>query len=75
MAKLDRQKFESLVTQHKAGFIVGLQDVAGIKPRLDIDVLLKRHSKTFNLFLQALQRLKDMKKSDIMSYYQIAGKF
>lgn len=75
MAKLDRQKFDSLKTQHKSGLIVGLKDVAGVKDRLDIDVLLKRNPKTFNLFLQALQHLKDMKKSEIMSYYQIAGRY
>lgn len=74
MATLDRKKFRDLEDQHKKGIVVGLKDIAGTAHRLDVDVLLKRHAKTFNLFLIALQRLKDMKKSDIMSYYQIAGK-
>ena len=70
---------------HKRGVVVGLRDVAGVAPRLDIDVLLLNHADTFNLLLIALMELKaenlpweiddgfKVKKADKMSYFQLAG--
>ena len=41
------------------GMVIGLKDVTkdfmdGVVPQLDIDVLLKRHPDTFNLFLAVM---------------------
>ena len=61
------------------GFATGLPGF-GVVPRLDIDVLLKQHPDTFNLFLLALRELQQEKPGqnpplwqDKMSYYQLAG--
>lgn len=70
---------------HKDGVVVGLKEVAGVAPRLDIDVLLLTKPKVFNLLLIALMELKgdpvtwaiddDFKvpRSDKMSYFKLAG--
>ena len=76
---------DKLEKAHEEGTVLGLQDVAGVTSRLDIDVLLLKHPETFNLFLIALMELKiedvtwdiddDYKvtKKDKMSYYKLAG--
>lgn len=70
---------------HKEGLVVGLKEVAGVAPRIDIDLLLLNHPDIFNLLLIALKELKgedvpwpidkdfEVKKDDKMSFYQIAG--
>ena len=70
---------------HDQGAVVGLRDVAGVAPRLDIDVLLLKHPDTFNLLLIALMELKaealpwkiddgfKVDKANKMSYFQLAG--
>ncbi|MCJ1284989.1 hypothetical protein MMC26_004326 [Xylographa opegraphella] len=70
---------------HKDGVVVGLRDVAGVAPRLDIDVLLLDHPDTFNLLLIALMELKaeslpwevddgfKVDKANKMSYFKLAG--
>ena len=67
------QKFDELKQAHKRGEVVGLRKVADVAPRLDIDVLLDKEPKTFNLFLLALKELQEDKGDDIMGYFQIAG--
>lgn len=67
-------KFKALQDKHKQGLIVGLADINGVVPRLDIDVLLYTKPKTFNLFALALRKLKQSGQNDIMGYFQIAGK-
>ena len=53
------------------GIVLGLRKVAGVVPRLDIDVLLHQEPDASNLFLLAFE---DLKKDDgIMGYFQIAG--
>lgn len=68
------QKFESLRDAHNKGVIVGLREVAGLAPRLDIDVLMEKNPKAFNLFLIAFEQLQQVPSSDIMGFFQIAGK-
>lgn len=75
MAKLNENKLKELVEAHNKGIVLGLKDVAGIVPRLDIDVLLHDYPKTFNLYVLAFDELQQ--KSDIndrMGYFQIAGR-
>ena len=56
------------------GVVIGLKDVAGVVPRLDVDLLLLNEPNTFNLFLLALQSLQSEKDSeDKMAYFKIAG--
>ena len=59
------------------GRVIGLKDVTGkFLDRVDIDEMLTKSPKTFNLFLLALEYLQDEKTSrnDKMSYFQIAGR-
>lgn len=65
MEKLDQAK--------KDGVVIGLHEIAGFVPRLDIDLLLLREPDTFNLFLPAFQKLKDEAHTEKMGYFQIAG--
>ncbi|KAI0126190.1 hypothetical protein BJ170DRAFT_685428 [Xylariales sp. AK1849] len=67
------QKLKALEAAHKQGIVVGLKEVAGVAPRLDIDVLIKENPKAFNLFLIAFELLKQDPRSDIMGFFQIAG--
>ncbi|MCJ1400073.1 hypothetical protein MMC11_003276 [Xylographa trunciseda] len=74
-----------LDSAHNDGVVVGLRDVAGVAPRLDIDVLILNHPDTFNLLLIALMELKaealpweidavfKVDKANKMSYFQLAG--
>lgn len=58
------------------GIVLGLNEVTGeVRDRLDIDELLFRHPKTFNLYLLALADLQNADKSnkDKMGWFQIAG--
>ncbi|MCJ1396693.1 hypothetical protein MMC18_009585 [Xylographa bjoerkii] len=62
------------------GMVVGLKDVTedfmdGVVPRLDIDVILKRHPDTFNLFLAVMVDFAADSAGweDPWSYFQIAG--
>jgi tyrosinase len=64
---------DKLNQAQKDGVVVGLKDVAGVVPRLDVDQLLLQEPDTFNLFLLALQSLQEDDSSNIMGYYQIAG--
>ncbi|KAL8792906.1 MAG: hypothetical protein Q9195_004483 [Heterodermia aff. obscurata] len=66
----------SLDEAQRKGIVLGLKDATGqLRERLDIDELLFRHPKTFNLFLLALAELQDETKSnkDKMGWFQIAG--
>lgn len=57
------------------GVVLGLHDVAGVQPRLDIDQLILQEPDTFNLFVLALNELMDFSVSgDKMGYFQNAGK-
>lgn len=67
------KKLQELRVAHQNIIVVGLEKVAGIVPRRDIDILLKEYPDTFNLLLQALVALQDEKIDDPMSYFQIAG--
>lgn len=70
---------------YQEGLVVGLRDVAGIAPRLDIDELLLNHPETFNLLIIALKELKGetvpweipnefkIAKENKFSFFQIAG--
>ena len=74
MARLDESKLQELIEAQNKGIVVGLRDIAGIVPRLDIDVLLHDFPKTFNLFILAFDELQ--RKSNIddkMGFFQIAG--
>ncbi|KAK8060693.1 Tyrosinase [Apiospora saccharicola] len=57
-----------------AGIVKGLKDISGVKPRLDIDVMIKTQPDTFNLFILALDK---MQKPDFqpraLRYAEIAG--
>ena len=58
------------------GIVLGLNEVTGeVRERLDIDELLLRHPKTFNLYLLALANLQNEATSnkDKMGWFQIAG--
>ena len=58
------------------GIVLGLNEVTGeVRDRLDIDELLFRHPKTFNLYLLALTDLQNEAASnkDKMGWFQIAG--
>lgn len=72
---------------YQKGLVVGLRDVAGVVPRLDIDELLLKHPDTFNLLLIALKELKGevvpwqvpaefkITKDNKLSFFQIAGTY
>ena len=65
---------DKLIQAQKDGVVVGLKDVAGIVPRLEIDQLLLERPDTFNLLLLALGELMDdPDASKKMGYYQLAG--
>ena len=60
----------------KQGIVLGLKEVTGkVRERLDIDELLLRHPKTFNLYLLALADLQNeaISNKDKMGWFQIAG--
>ena len=48
--------------------------MAGVAPRLDIDVFLDENHKAFNLFILAYDKLQKVLRSDKMGFFQIAGK-
>ena len=69
------QALAELRDAHEKGIVFGLQGVSKTVERLDVDVLLTKHPKTFNLFVLALDKLQhETPPSDKMSYFQIAGK-
>lgn len=57
-----------------AGIVKGLRDISGVKPRLDIDVMIRDQPDTFNLFILALDK---MQKPDFqpsrLRYAEISG--
>lgn len=65
----------TLEQAQKDGVVLGLGDATGeVRQRLDIDDLLVKYPKTFNLFLLALRELQDEKfTNDKMGWFQIAG--
>ena len=74
MSRLDENKLQALQRAHAKGIVVGLKDVAGIVPRLDIDVLLVQQPQTFNLFILAFDKLqRESSSTEKMGYFQIAG--
>lgn len=65
---------EALKQAQKDGVLIGLKDVSGLQPRLDIDVLLMKKPDTFNLFILALSELQKPENTrDPMGYFQLAG--
>ena len=67
----------SLDEAQKKGIVLGLNvATVQLRERLDVDELLSRYPKTFNLFLLALAELQDETKSnnDKMGWFQIAGR-
>jgi len=66
---------EALREANKAGVIKGLLGVSGVKPRLDIDVMIHDQPKTFNLFILALQRIQTPGYEPCpMRFAELAGK-
>lgn len=72
----DQRAVADLAAAQKDGNVIGLAAVTGnVVPRRDIDEFLFNDEACFNLFLLALQALQDPgQQSNIMSYYQLAGK-
>ena len=69
------QALAELRDAHRKGIVLGLQGVSKTVERLDIDILLTKYPKTFNLFVLALDKLQhETPTTDKMSYFQIAGK-
>lgn len=70
-------KVAALRQQHDQGEVVGLNEVAGIQPRLDIDVFLYTNPTGFNLFLLALHDLQHdpILAQSTMGYFEIAGSY
>ena len=70
-------KLEDLKRAHNKGIVVGLADFpssrGGVVLRQDVDVLLVKEPRTFNLFLLALDALQRDDANEIMGYFQIAG--
>ena len=65
---------DALNQAQQDGVVLGLKNVAGVVPRMDIDKLLVELPDTFNLFCLALNSLmNDPDSSQLMGYYQIAG--
>ncbi|KAK7753914.1 hypothetical protein SLS62_004012 [Diatrype stigma] len=65
---------QEFIDSNKAGVVLGLRNVAGVRDRQDVDQLLWHDPNAFNLFLLALQELKDPSMTaDIMGYFEIAG--
>ena len=74
MALVDQQALQHLREEHEKGILLGLKGVSGTVERLDIDVLLSKSPKTFNLFLLALDKLQnDVPYGKRMSFFQLAG--
>ena len=69
------QALAELRNAHRKGIVLGLKGVSGTVERLDVDVLLDKKPRTFNLFVLALDKLQhETTPTDKMSYFQIAGK-
>lgn len=61
---------------NKAGVVLGLQNVAGVRDRLDVDQLLWNDPNAFNLFLLALKELQGPSMAaNIMGFFEIAGTY
>ena len=83
MALLDevKRQEEILKAANDQGRVIGLHDVTGeVLNRIDVDEMLTKFPKTFNLFLLALESIQaeTMAKSEKpgdhkMSYFEIAG--
>ncbi|KAK8085550.1 hypothetical protein PG997_006821 [Apiospora hydei] len=48
---------QALKDATNAGIVKGLKDISGVKPRLDIDVMIRDQPDTFNLFILALDKM------------------
>ena len=65
---------DTLKQAHNDGVLLGLKNVAGVVPRLDVDVMLMTQPDTFNLFLLALRVLQnDGLSKDKNGYYELAS--
>ncbi|KAI0482566.1 hypothetical protein GGR56DRAFT_620540 [Xylariaceae sp. FL0804] len=65
---------QALREANNAGLVKGLKDVAGIKQRTDIDVMIRDKPDSFNLFLLALEEIqRPDHKPSIMRYAEISG--
>ena len=65
---------DALKEAHNDGVVLGLKDVAGVLPRLDVDVMLITQPDTFNLFLLALRVLQnDNLNKDKNGYFELAS--
>jgi tyrosinase len=74
----------NLKEAQEKGVILGLREISGIIPRVDIDVLLAKEPDTFNLFILAIDKIqlngdpaKDTEAGwmEKMGYFQVAGLF
>ena len=74
MDTLDETKLEKLRLANKNGIVVGLKDVAGVVPRLDIDILLVKYPEIINLFIIAFDDLQQEDRS-IMGYAQLQVRY
>ena len=70
---------KALDDAQRDGVVIGLSDATGsIVDRVDIDLLLTKEPKTFNLFMIALSELQSKglnshEPKDKMHYFQVAG--
>ncbi|KAL8787253.1 MAG: hypothetical protein Q9195_007863 [Heterodermia aff. obscurata] len=65
---------DKLKQAHEDGVVLGLKEVTGLLPRLDVDVMLTTQPDTFNLFLLALRALQDEGMSkDKNGYFELAS--
>ncbi|EGP85593.1 uncharacterized protein MYCGRDRAFT_94308 [Zymoseptoria tritici IPO323] len=66
----------SIESAQKDGVVVGLKDVSGVQPRLEIDDLMVNHPDVFNLFILALQQIMQDESTGVqnkMNYFEVAG--
>lgn len=67
----------SIESAQKDGVVVGLKDVSGVQPRLEIDDLMVNHPDVFNLFILALQQIMQDESTGVqnkMNYFEVAGR-
>ena len=71
MTTINETELQKLRDANDKGIVLGLKAFAGVQPRLDIDDLLARLPKAFNLFVIALgDAQKDKSKT---GFAQVAG--
>lgn len=67
----------SIESAQEDGVVVGLKDISGVQPRLEIDDLMVNHPDVFNLFILALQQIMQDESNGAqnkMNYFEVAGR-